>query len=170
MNHEAIQNLLTRRSIRAFQETPVEKEKIETMLQRAVHAPSAMNRQTWHFSAILSAEKIQKLAKAMGAALGNPEYNMYKPAALIIPSNTEGREADNACAMQNIMLAAHAMDVASVWINQLKDTCDDPAVRALLTEFGVPQDHKVYGIAALGYAAGDPRPADKKYPVTIIED
>ena len=95
---------------------------------------------------------------------------MYKPAALIIPSNVEGREADNACAMQNIMLAAHAMDVASVWINQLKDTCDDPAVRALLTEFGVPQDHKVYGIAALGYAAGDPRPADKKYPVTIIED
>lgn len=170
MTNEAIQNMLTRRSIRAFQETPVEREKIETILKCATYAPSAMNRQTWHFSAVLSAEKIQRLAKAMGKALGNPEYNMYKPAALIIPSNEEGKAADNACAMQNILLAAHSLGVASVWINQLKDVHDDPEVRAILTEFGVPQEHIIYGVAALGYAAGDPRPADKKYPVTIIED
>lgn len=170
MTNEAIQNMLTRRSIRAFQETPVEREKIETILKCATYAPSAMNRQTWHFSAVLSAEKIQRLAKAMGKALGNPDYNMYKPAALIIPSNEEGKAADNACAMQNILLAAHSLGVASVWINQLKDVHDDPEVRAILTEFGVPQEHIIYGVAALGYAAGDPRPADKKHPVTIIED
>lgn len=167
--NEAIQNILTRRSIRAFQETPVEREKIDTMLKCATYAPSAMNRQTWHFSAVLSAEKIKKLADAVGAALGSDAYNMYKPAALIIPSNEPGKEADNACAMQNIMLTAHALGVSSVWINQVKDTCSDPAVRAVLTEFGVPEDHVVFGIAALGYAAGDPRPADKKYPVTIVE-
>ena len=170
MNNEAIQNLLTRRSIRAFQDTPVEREKIDVMLQCATYAPSAMNRQTWHFVAVLSPAKIKKLAEVMGRALGNPNYNLYCPAALIIPSNEPGREADNACAMQNIMLAAHAMGVGSVWINQLKDTCDDPEVRAFITELGVPADHKVFGIAALGYAAGDPRPADKKYPVTIVED
>ena len=169
MTNEAIQNILTRRSIRAFQETPVEREKIDTILQCATYAPSAMNRQTWHFTAVLNAEKIKKLYEAVGAALGSNEYNMYKPAALIIPSNEPDKEADNACAMQNIMLSAHALGVSSVWINQVKDTCNDPAVRAVLTEFGVPEDHVVFGIAALGYAAGDPRPADKKYPVTIIE-
>lgn len=169
MTNEAIQNILTRRSIRAFQETPVEREKIDTILQCATYAPSAMNRQTWHFTAVLNAEKIKKLYEAVGAALGSSEYNMYKPAALIIPSNEPGKEADNACAMQNIMLSAHALGVSSVWINQVKDTCNVPAVRAVLTEFGVPEDHVVFGIAALGYAAGDPRPADKKYPVTIIE-
>jgi len=169
MTNEAIRNILTRRSIRAFQETPVEREKIDTILKCATYAPSAMNRQTWHFSAVLSAEKIEKLYKAVGAALGSEAYNMYKPAALIIPSNEPGKEADNACAMQNIMLSAHALGVSSVWINQVKDTYNDPAVRAVLTEFGVPEDHVVFGIAALGYAAGDPRPADKKYPVTIVE-
>ena len=169
MTNEVIQNILTRRSIRAFQETPVEREKIDTILQCATYAPSAMNRQTWHFTAVLNAEKIKKLYEAVGAALGSSEYNMYKPAALIIPSNEPGKEADNACAMQNIMLSAHALGVSSVWINQVKDTCNVPAVRAVLTEFGVPEDHVVFGIAALGYAAGDPRPADKKYPVTIIE-
>jgi len=170
MYNEAIQNLLTRRSIRAFQDTPVEREKIDTMLQCATYAPSAMNRQTWHFVAVLSPAKIRKLAKAMGEALGNPNYNMYCPAALITPPTAPRREADHACAMKNILLAAHATGVGSVWINQLKDTCDDPAVRAILTEFGVPAEHTVFGVAALGYAAGDPRPADKKYPVTIVED
>ena len=96
----------------------------------------------------------------MGEALGNPNYNLYCPAALIIPSNVEGGAWDNACAMENIMLAAHSMGVASVWINQLSDTCDDPRVRAMLTELGVPEEHKVFGMAALGYAAAEPRPAD----------
>ena len=169
MTNEVIQNILTRRSIRAFQETPIERGKIDTILKCATYAPSAMNRQTWHFTAVLNAEKIKKLYEAVGAALGSNEYNMYKPAALIIPSNEPGKEADNACAMQNIMLSAHALGVSSVWINQVKDTCNVPAVRAVLTEFGVPEDHVVFGIAALGYAAGDPRPADKKYPVTIVE-
>lgn len=172
MTNEVIQNILTRRSVRAFQEKPVEREKIETLLKCATHAPSAMNRQTWHFSAVLSAAKIQKLAAAMGAALGSPSYNLYCPAALIIPSNvgTAISAWDNACAMENILLAAHSMGVASVWINQLSDVCDDPTVRAVLTELGVPQEHKVFGVAALGYAAAEPKPMEKKYPVTIIED
>lgn len=169
MTNEVIQNILTRRSARAFQEKPVEREKIETLLKCATYAPSAMNRQTWHFSAVLSAQKIKKLAAAMGAALGNPKYNLYCPAAIIIPSNSGGPD-DNACAMENIMLAAHSMGVSSVWVDQLRDTCDDPGVRAVLTEFGVPEDYKVYGIAVLGYAAAEPKPVEKKYPVTIIED
>lgn len=93
----------------------------------------------------------------MGKALGNEKYDMYKPAALIIPSNeligdTGITSWDNACALENIFLAAHSMGLGTVWINQLSDTCDVPEVRAVLTEFGVPENHKVFGIAAIGYA------------------
>lgn len=49
MTNEVIQNILTRCSVRAYDDRPVEREKIDTLLQCAVHAPSAMNRQTWHF-------------------------------------------------------------------------------------------------------------------------
>ena len=116
MTNEVIQNILTRRSVRAFQERPVEREKIDAILRCAVHAPSAMNRQTWHFSAVLNPEKIQKLAAAMGSALGSESYNLYRPAALIIPSNETGliKTWDNACALENIFLAAHSLGVASV--------------------------------------------------------
>ena len=60
------------------------------------------------------------------------------------------------------------MGIASVWINQGSDTCNDPGVRAAC-ELGVPEDHMVYGMAALGYAAAEPKDVEKKYPVTIIE-
>lgn len=39
----------------------------------------------------------------------------------------------------------------SCWINQLRETCDVPEVRALLTEYGVPEDHIVVCSAAIGY-------------------
>lgn len=66
MTNEVIQNILTRCSVRAYDDRPVEREKIDTLLQCAVHAPSAMNRQTWHFSAVLNREKIAKLTAAVG--------------------------------------------------------------------------------------------------------
>ena len=69
MTNEVIQNILTRCSVRAYDDRPVEREKIDTLLQCAVHAPSAMNRQTWHFSAVLNREKIAKLAAAVGKAV-----------------------------------------------------------------------------------------------------
>lgn len=160
MTNEVIQNILTRCSVRAYDDRPVEREKIDTLLQCAVHAPSAMNRQTWHFSAVLNREKIAKLTAAVGKALGNEKYDMYKPAVLIIPSNeligdTGITSWDNACALENIFLAAHSMGLGTVWINQLSDTCDVPEVRAVLTEFGVPENHKVFGVAAIGYAAAE---------------
>lgn len=41
--------------------------------------------------------------------------------------------------------------------------CDDEKVRAMLDEFGIPSDHVVYGIAALGYAAPDAPYKDRTY-------
>ena len=164
MTNAVIENILTRRSVRAFQEKPIAREAIETLLLCAPIPDEEL-------SAVRNPEKIQKLAAAMGKALGSPSYNLYRPAALIIPSNETGliKTWDNACALENIFLAAHSMGIASVWINQGSDTCNDPGVRAVLTELGVPEDHMVYGMAALGYAAAEPKDVEKKYPVTIIE-
>ena len=109
---------------------------------------------------------IAQLCKLVEAALGREHYDMYKPAALIIPSKLKewllGRD-DNAGALENIFLAAHSYGVGSVWINQVGAVCDDEKVRAMLDEFGIPSDHVVYGIAALGYAAPDAPYKDRTY-------
>ena len=57
----------------------------------------------------------------------------------------------SACAMQNIYLSCEALGLGCVWINQLKDCFDEPEVRSILDEFGVPKNHGVYGSAAIGY-------------------
>lgn len=153
--NQTMETILTRRSIRSFEKKPIPEEDMKQIVDAALHAPSAMGRQTWKFTVVMNREKIQQLARAAGKVLGREDYDMYSPEVLIIPSNSKesrfGRD-DNACAMENIFLAAHSLGIGSVWINQLHGICDEPAVREVLREFGIPDDHVVYGLAALGYA------------------
>ena len=151
-----------RRSCRAFTTETVSENDVQTILECALAAPSGMGKQTWQFTAVTDTAKIQKLAKAVAAALGRDSgYTMYDPAVLIITSNDKEsrfREVDNACAMENIYLASEALGLGCVWINQINDCFDNEGVRSVLREFGVPDNHGVYGAAAIGYKAGaEPR-------------
>ncbi len=154
-----MENLLTRRSVRAFLDKPIPVEELREILKAAAYAPSGMGRQTWQFTAITDCKKIQQLAAAVSKELGRDNYDMYQPQVLIIPSNQAdskfGKE-DNACAMENIFLAAWSFGIGSVWLNQLQGISDRPAIRAILTQWGIPTDHVVYGMAALGYPAAEP--------------
>lgn len=154
-----IELMMKRRSCRAFTEESVAESDVQTILECALASPSGMGKQTWQFTAITDRAKIQKLAKAVAAALGRDSgYTMYDPAVLIITSNDKEsrfREVDNACAMENIYLASEALGLGCVWINQINDCFDDAGVRAVLKEFGVPDNHGVYGAAAIGYKAGE---------------
>lgn len=69
-----------------------------------------------------------------------------------------------------MFLAAHSLGIGSVWINQLKDICDEVEIRQYLQEVGVPDDHEVYGVAALGYAVNKPnQEVVKKGVIKIVE-
>lgn len=170
--NQVMETILNRRSIRSFLDRPIPDEVLDDILKAAVYAPSAKNLQTWKFTALLDGGKIQRLAKAIEAELGREGYDMYRPQVLIIPSNDRespyGKE-DDACALENIFLAAASYGVGSVWINQLQDICDRPAIREVLDTFGIPRNHVVYGMAALGYpAAKAPSDVQKRGIVEII--
>ena len=154
--NEAIKNILERRSVRKFSDKQIPREELDLIIKAGLYAPSAMNKQTWQFTVLTKSEDIQELAKAVEKQLGRENYDMYKPTVLIIPSNGKdskyGRD-DNACALENIFLAAWSLGIGSVWINQLHGICDEPEIRALLDKYGVPADHIVFGMAALGYSA-----------------
>ena len=51
-NQNAIENIMTRTSIRKFKNQPVEQEKIDILLKAAMAAPTAVNLQPWHFIVI----------------------------------------------------------------------------------------------------------------------
>lgn len=163
--NEVLNNILTRKSTRAFKEEQIKSEDLEVILKAGIHAPSGMNKQSWQFTVVQNKEKIQSLSKVIRQALGRDEsYNMYNPPTIILLSNDRDNSnglADCSCALENIFLMANALGIGSCWINQLKTICDKTEVRSLLSDFEVPENHIVWGIAALGYAAteahGHPR-------------
>ena len=108
--------IVSRRSVRAFEKKELPAEALEEILKAATYAPSGKNQQTWQFTVVKSREKIKQLAGLVETELNRPGYNMYEPEVIIIPSNDRespfGME-DNACAMENIFLAAWSFGIGS---------------------------------------------------------
>lgn len=113
-----LEAILTRRSIRRYKDQPVEKEKIDKILKAAMYAPSSHNSQPWHFIVIDNKEILNKIADV------HPYAKMCResPVGILICGdreieNLEGYIALNcAVAAENILLAAHELDLGSVWI------------------------------------------------------
>ena len=169
--NEVMNAILTRRSTRKFTEQPIPDEIMKDIVDAALHAPSGKGRQTWQFTVITNKDMISRLCSVIETVLERPGYNMYNPTAVIMPSNiTDGTwsKEDNACALENIFLAAHSYGIGSVWINQLQNICGHPEVRALLNELGIPKEHSIYGMAALGYRAPDAPVADMKRTGEVV--
>lgn len=170
--NDTIKTILKRRSIRKFLDTKIKKEDLELIVSCALHAPSARGSDLWHFTIINDQTLIDELIAIMKKALDNPNYTMYSPKAIIIPSTPEdyrfGRD-DNACALENIFLAATSLGIGSVWINQLLDLNQNADIRAFYDKLMIPKEHVVYGIAALGYPDGEVAKKERKGTYTYIE-
>ncbi|MBR3885720.1 MAG: nitroreductase [Clostridia bacterium] len=162
--NETMNTILNRRSVRNFTREEIPEEILRDLANAALHAPSGMCRKTWKFTVVTNQELIKKLTNAIKEVLSRESYDMYNPTAIIIPSNERdsvwGRD-DNACALQNIFLAAKSYNVGSVWINQLNNICDETKIREILNELEIPENHIVYGLAALGYP--DPNVEERPY-------
>lgn len=104
-----------RRSVRRFADRPVERERLERLVEAAIWAPSAGNAQTWRFVIVADKESALRIKTVSPGLLGDP-------AALVAicqdlaearrRSGTLGETflapVDAAMAAQNLLLAAHA--------------------------------------------------------------
>lgn len=158
---DQLQNLMDilyrRRSTRIYQENrPVEREKITTLLKAAMAAPSACNLQPWEFIVIESPQGMAKLKACIGEHNGR-HYNA--PAAFVVCANTSyipwesDGSMDTSAAIENMLLAATAHDLGTVWIGDI----DREAIRTLLD---IPEHVAVNSVVLIGY------PAETKAPRT----
>lgn len=77
----------------------------------------------------------------------------YGAPVLIVTANKQGYGnalADSACALENMMIAATALDLGSCWINQLHWLDENPQVRGYLYGLGLAEDETVTGGLILG--------------------
>ncbi len=115
---EALEAIFTRRSVRKFSEREVESEKTENLLRAAMQAPSAHNKQPWHFIIINDRRLLNQIADF------HPYAKMlYEAPQAIAVCGDLGLENNDrylalncAAATQNILLAAHSQGLGAVWI------------------------------------------------------
>ena len=174
---EAMEAILTRRSTRNYKPVPVEKEKLEQVLNAARQAPSGGNNQTNHFLVIQNREVLQKLIGMVEAAFSrmDADENTYSSLRHAIEASKKGgyvfcynapvliavanrrdygnNMADCACAIENMMVAANALDLGSCWINQLRWLNEDEALVQYLRSFGMKENERIYGAVIIGYPA-----------------
>lgn len=172
--NEVLSAIHARRSTRAFTNQQISRADLETILEAGQWAPTGRGKQLWHFSAIHNAEKCLALAHAVAEADNRgPNYNFYgAPCHIIVSYQRDEIHAfpDGAAAIQTMLLAAQSLGIATCWINQLRPLTDEPTIRPLLTQYGIPENHIVIGSIALGYAASPTSPLPRKdNRITIIE-
>ena len=181
-----LQAIKTRRSTRRFAAKQVEREKLDSILEAGRFAPSGGNSQSCHFIVVRSKEVLARLAELAQAAFADMEITegMYKsiansiraakkggyvfhydPDVLIITANRRdygNNIADCACAIENMMVAANALDLGSCWINQLKWLNEEAEILEYLRSFGLKEEERVYGAVIVGYPATESGLPDRR--------
>lgn len=176
---EALEAILTRRSTRNYRPDPVEQEKLDRILEAGRQAPSGGNNQTSHFFVIRNRNVLDKLIAMTEKAFADMEVTentyasmrhsitasrkggyvfCYNAPVLIVAANRKdygNNIADCACALENMMVAANALDLGTCWINQLKWLNEEPEIVEYLRGFGLKEEERVYGAVAVGYPATD---------------
>ena len=153
-----------RYSCRAYADKPIEKEKLDAVLEAARLAPSAKNLQDWRFVVVTDKEQKQNVA----GCTNRPEIFSKAGAILAGCSNTDevmrcGQPAgpiDVAIALEHIALQAAELGLGTCWIGSF----DEPKVRRLL---GVPQGIRIIELMTLGYPA-DTQPEPKRESIDKI--
>ncbi len=176
---DALEALITRRSTRNYRPDPVEQEKLNKILEAGRQAPSGGNNQSSHFFVIRNREVLDSLIRMTEKAFAGMEVAentyaslkhsieaskkggyvfCYNAPVLIIVANRKdygNNIADCACAIENMMVAANALDLGSCWINQLKWLNDEREIVEYLHGLGLKEDERVYGAVIIGYPATD---------------
>ena len=172
---DAFTLIRTRHSTRKFLWKPVEKEKLEQVIEAGRFAPSGGNNQTTHFIVIqdaavlaelariareefakmeLTPDTYASLAKAIQLSKKGSYVFHYNAPVLILTANRIGygnNMADCSCAVENMMLMANALDLGSCWINQINWLNENPVMVAYLKRLGMQDGETVYVSMALGY-------------------
>jgi nitroreductase len=172
----------SRRSIRKFKEAPVPREMIETILEAGRQAPSAKNRQPWHFI-VVQGERRQEMVQVMrggiehvrqlGMDLGSAEWsaNCMEQAPVTVfvfnPHEERGSSPDEwfvgstpdvqstGAAIQNMLLAAQDLGLGTLWI------CDVFYAYPDLCDWLGRQDQMIAAVS-IGYPDETPGPRPRR--------
>lgn len=185
--------ILARHSVRSYRALPVDRAIISSLLEAAVHAPTAIHQESWAFIVIQDKQLLRNLsdkAKPLFIAeaeahqrnsenniqhsghtsdmYDSPDFNIFYDAGTLIlicgKTTAPFIMADCWLAAENLMLAACAMGLGSCVISNALPAFNDPEVR---TKLRLPGEFSVIAPIILGYPEEDDAPTLRKNPVIL---
>lgn len=169
--------IVTRRSTRKYKPEAVDPEKLQKIIEAGRYAPSGGNNQTNHFLVVRNPEAIKRLAEFAEATFARMEadentypslrnsilaskkggyvFSYHAPILIIVANRKDygNNMADSVAAVENMMIAANALDLGSCYINQLYWLNEEPSLLSYLQELGLKENERVFASMVLGYAA-----------------
>ena len=166
MNREVLDVLMSRRSVRAYKPDAVPEELLSAVLEAGTYAPSGGGRQSATIVAVTGGEDREALSRLNAAVKPSPADPYYgAPVVVVVLADGGARTCveDGSCVLENMMLAAHALDLGTCWIHREREIFDSEEGKALLRKWGLPETLRGVGAIALGYPEGPAaEPAKRK--------
>ncbi len=157
---DLLELIKSRRSIRRFSPTPVAKEMVKALLECAMSAPSAHNRQPWHFVVIEQRDLLDRIPEI------HPYAKMVTQAtlAILVVGDPSLEHApgyfvlDCSAAVQNTLLAAHALGLGAVWVGVYPR---EERIKAFGELFGIPAPLVPFALIPIGHPAEEQAPGNR---------
>jgi len=149
------ETILSRRSIRAYKREPIKREDLEKILEAARWAPSAGNRQPWHFVVVIDDELKEKLVPACR----NQQFIADAGAIIVgladVEASPKWAVVDTTIALEHIVLEATELGYGTCWIGAF----DEAEVKKILN---IPDKYRVVALIPVGVPAESPPPRPRK--------
>jgi nitroreductase len=164
---DAIQNMLTRRSVKKYKSDEVPQELIEKIVEAGTFAPTGRNAQAPIILAITNRQVRDELSKINAEIMGAPEgtdpfYNAPVVLVVLADKARNTRVYDGSLVMGNMMLATHALGLGGCWIHRAKETFEREEGKALLKSLGIEGEYEGIGNCVIGYPDHVPETKPRK--------
>ncbi len=168
MKNPMIDLIMSRRSIRQYSEEPVSEEMLKLIVECGIHAPTARNKQSWHFTVMTDPKTIETVNDMILAGMDRlgikkePGYHVFyhAPVVIFLSSAIEGfSEINCGCAIENIALAAKSLGLGSVIVGQTRYMFHQANVVDVNRLLKIPEGYEHDCAICIGHPAGpDPDP------------
>lgn len=166
LTNEVIECILARRSVRKYLDTPVEHEKLATIVHCGINAPNGMNKQPWIIRVVEDPAFITEttalfVAKNPQMAERDPNFkNMYRNAPnIIVVASPEGGSGDVDAGLlgENMMLAAQSLGLGTCCLGgPTHFLATDESAQPYVQRLDIPEGYELNFIIAVGYPDESP--------------
>ena len=169
---EVFKAISNRRSHRAYQTSQLPEDTLESILTAALQAPSARNRQPWHFSVVQDAALLQEISDEAANVMGrkgsprfaDPDFQIFYHAPTVVflfgEKENSWTPIDCGIAVENMAIAAEALGVGSVILGLPKPAFSGGRADELRAKLLCPDGYDFVIAIALGYSADTKDPHD----------